>query len=156
MVTRIVKSKKRLVAVNPSVTRKPPVCTAHQADLVFDPAEGAWCCVASGCPTKKYPKAALENDGYPMVAKGALELVEYVDEDKVIHFLIRSTENNMVMDVTGLLRTSSYHSSPSSSGAVIELYFDRVAVIDGYGKKDYRGIGKTKQVSGNRTGPVKP
>ena len=91
------------LTMNTSVKKPDPIyCKSHPTDeMVFSPAHGYWSCTVTTCDRRQYPKVVLDESGPAVVGEGPLEILCYRDpKTKDIQYVLRGTQNNVVLDVT--------------------------------------------------------
>lgn len=78
-----------------------PHCPEHKKDMMYNAELALWQCAEPGCHQTALPKRGA--DGEPVIAEGPAELMIVKTKDKS-KFLLRGRGNNVVHDITPLVR----------------------------------------------------
>ena len=115
-----------------------PRCVEHDKEMVYTPETVRWQCPTWGCSNVAFPR--VEEDGRPIIGRGEIELVVYVDEDGKESPFLRATSNNVLLPLSGVvLDHYETRNGPPRVVYKIAVPQERVMKIDAYGnKKAYR------------------
>lgn len=112
------------IRTEPVVVKAPskPSCPIHHVEMTYEPDRLHWTCLSDGCRQIAFPPEEVEH-GKPVMGKGIVELLRMKDPDgsKEGRYILRTLENNVMIDVTDVV--------VKTSGKHLTLYIDHVADI---------------------------